>query len=41
MAESWTALPTTKNSSLSTWAYRPMYAKKRIWKTGAPSIVGM
>ena len=33
-----TALPTTKNSSDSTPAARPMYAKSRIWKSGATSI---
>ena len=35
-----TALPMTKNSSDWVFANRPMYAKKRIWKIGPPSIVG-
>jgi hypothetical protein len=30
-----------KNASSCEPAYRPRYVKKRIWKSGAPSIVGM
>jgi hypothetical protein len=34
-------LPTTKNASFCSRLYRPRYAKKRIWKIGPISIVGM
>ncbi len=41
MLQIWMQLPTTKKAVEPTPAARPRYTKKRIWKMGAASIVGM